>query len=226
MSQEAEKAPLPEVFVYFRDLIRIHLKQILKLDRKPPMHAATLIVLVACETLSTRFERPDDCDMFARDLLTERGIPYEVGKVIFNALRHSLAHTYSTGRIVLGRDEIRPTLNWKGDHGVHLLLTGVEARDGHLHIVPVDQNKDRHFRLSINVEELWKDLDALFKRLETELRADPDLAAKVQKRAAAARLGDTKRIQPAGPAREVWRAYLQSARWEGPQPPAGRERGV
>src|SRR5262249_19038229 len=106
-------------------------------------------------------------------------------------------------------------------HGVHLVLTGVEARDGHLHMVPVDHNKDRHFRLSINVEELWKDLDALFERLEAKLRADPDLAAKVQKRAAAARLGDTNRIQPEGPALEVWRAYLRSARWEGPQPPPG-----
>ena len=104
---------------------------------------------------------------------------------------------------------------------MHLVLTGVEARDGHLHMVPVDHNQDRHFRLSINVEELWKDLDALFERLEAKLRADPDLAAKVQKRAAAARLGDTNRIQPEGPALEVWRAYLRSARWEGPQPPAG-----
>ena len=214
------ETPLPGAFVHFRDLFLIHLAQILKLDRKPPIHAATLVVLVACETLSYLFERPDDCDMFARDLLSERNVPYEVGKTLFNTLRNNLAHKYATGRIVVGRDEIRPTLNWKGGGDAHLSLIGVQQRGIHLHSVRVEENEDRYFRLSISVEELCKDLYALFKRLEADLRADPVLAERVEANAMAALMGDIKKGQPEGAALEVWREYIRSARWEGP---IGRE---
>jgi hypothetical protein len=207
---------LPEAFVHFRDLFRIHLKQILTLDRKPPMHAATLVVLVACETLSYLFGRPDDCDMFARDLISGRHVPYDVGKTLFNTLRNNLAHRYATGRIVVGRDEIRPTLNWKDGGHAHLTLIGVQRRGVHLHSVRLEENEDRHFRLSISVEELWKDLDALLTRLEADLRADPGLAARVEANAMAALVGDIKKGQPEGGALETWREYIRTARWEGP----------
>lgn len=216
------ETPLPTAFVHFRDLFRIHMKQILTLDRKPPMHAATLLVLIACEALSKLFGRPDDCDVFARDLLARRRVPYHVGKTIFNTLRNSLAHEYATGRIVVGRDQIRPTLSWKGGGDAHLNLIGVRPRGVHLHRVPPGENEDRHLRLSISVEELWKDLEALFGRLEASLRADPALAATVQTNALAALLGDTKKSHPEGQALEAWREYIRTARWEGPGGRVGR----
>jgi hypothetical protein len=208
--------PLPSGFVHFRDLFRIHMKQILTLDRKPPMHVATLLVLTACETMSTLFERPDDCDVFARDLLADRGVPYHVGKTIFNALRNSLAHSYATGRVVVGRDQIRPTISWKDGGDTHLTLIGVRRQGVHLQGVPFDENEDRHFRLSISVIELWKDLDALFKRLEASLRSDPALAARVEVKATAVLVGDTKKEYPEGVALEAWREYLKTAKWKGP----------
>jgi hypothetical protein len=209
------EVPLPPAFVHFRDLVRIHMKQILTLDRKPPMHTATLLVLVACEALSKMFGRADDCDVFARDLLAGRNVPYYVGKTIFNALRNSLAHHYTTGRIVIGRDEIRPTLSWKDGADAHLTLIGVQRRGVHLHSVRVNENEDRHLRLAICVGELWKDLDALFRQLEVTLRADAALAAAVEANAIAALLGDTKREQPERAALDEWRTYISTARWEG-----------
>jgi hypothetical protein len=216
------ETPLPPAFVRFRDLVRIHMKQILTLDRKPPMHTATLLVLVACEALSNMFGRADDCDVFARDLLAGRDVPYYVGKTIFNALRNSLAHHYTTGRIVIGRDEIRPTLFWKDGGEAHLTLVGVQLRGIHLHSVPVSENEDRYLRLTICVGELWKDLDALFKRLEASLLVDSVLAATVEANARAALLGDRRKEQPEKVALDEWREYIKTARWER----AGGKEGV
>src|SRR3989442_8256559 len=79
---------LPPAFIHFRDLVRIHLKQILTLDQKPPMNAAALLILVACEALSKLLGRDQEHDVFARDLLSKRGVPYHVGVGLFNALRN------------------------------------------------------------------------------------------------------------------------------------------
>jgi hypothetical protein len=104
MTDDAQSDGLPTAFVHFRDLVRIHVKQILTLDKKPPMHAATLLMLVACEALSTLLGKDDEHDVFARDLLSKRGVPYHVGKILFDALRNGLAHDYTPGRIVVGRE--------------------------------------------------------------------------------------------------------------------------
>jgi len=85
MTDDAQSDGLPTAFVHFRDLVRIHVKQILTLDKKPPMHAATLLMLVACEALSTLLGKDDEHDVFARDLLSKRGVPYHVGKILFDA---------------------------------------------------------------------------------------------------------------------------------------------
>jgi hypothetical protein len=211
----AQETPLPPAFVHFRDLFRIHMKQILTLDRKLPMHAAALLVLIACEALSRLFGRVDH-DIFARDLLAMRNVPYQVGREIFDTLRNHLAHEYATGRIVVGRREIRPTLFWKGHGAKHLKLVGVRRQDGKLRPVPLAQNEETYQRLAISVEELWKDFDALLRQLEADLRANPKLAATVQRNAVAAALGDTRKSRPGGTALSEWREYVRTARWEGP----------
>ena len=211
------ETPLPPAFVHFRDLFRIHMKKILTLDRKPPMHAATLLVLVACEALSKLLGRTDECDVFAKDLLGQRhDVPYHVGKTLFNALRNGLAHEYATWRIVVGGERIRPILAWKLGGHTHLKLIGVRRIGGQLHRVPLEDNEDSDPRLSIVVGELLRDLDDLFTELEKLLRANTDLAATVQANAATALVGDTKKCQPEGPALDEWREYLRTARWERP----------
>jgi hypothetical protein len=75
MTDDAQSDGLPTAFVHFRDLVRIHVKQILTLDKKPPMHAATLM-LVACAALSTLLGKDDEHDVFARDLVEKgRALP-------------------------------------------------------------------------------------------------------------------------------------------------------
>jgi hypothetical protein len=208
-------AGLPTAFVHFRDLVRIHVKQILTLDKKPPMHAATLLMVVACEALSTLLGKDDEHDVFARDLLSKRGVPYHVGKILFDALRNGLAHDYTPGQIVVGRDVIRPILAWKDARIVHLKLVGVRWEEGHLHLVPVTESAEQSPRLCIAVETLWEDLDALFRDLEAKLKGDPELAARVQSNAVALLSADEVRCQPEGPALAAWREYIQRERWEG-----------
>lgn len=44
-----------EAFGEFKNLVRIHLKQLLKLDDKPPIYSVALLVAIACEQLSKLF---------------------------------------------------------------------------------------------------------------------------------------------------------------------------
>jgi hypothetical protein len=206
---------LPASFIRFRDLVRVDLKQILTLDKKPPMNAATLLILVACEALSKLFGRAQEHDVFARDRLSRRGVPYHVGAGLFDALRNGLAHDYTTGRIVVGRDEIRPTLAWKDGRLAHLKLTGARLEQGHLHFVPFGENTEKSPRLCVAIDVLWEDLNALFQELEAKLKADPELAMMVEDNALALLRGEEARSHPEGPALAAWREYVDRERWEG-----------
>jgi hypothetical protein len=200
-------------FDEFESRFRIHLKQILTLDKKPPVHAATLLILVAYEAIAKLFERGEGEDLFADELSARRGLPVDVGRVLYVALRNGLAHSYRTHRIVLGREEVRPSLAWKA--GPHLAITGVQSGGIHDHIVPADQNQAEQLRICVVVSELWTDLEALFRNLRASLAADPALASGVEERARTMLRADEDKSRPEGPALAAWRRYVQENRWEG-----------
>jgi len=203
----------PEAFLHFKSLVRIHLKQILTLDRTPPTAAVVLLVVVACEALSKLFGRPRHDDIFARDLLSRRGVPYPVGQVLFHALRDGLTHQYSPHRIVLDGQEMRLSLTWKDP--LHLRIVGVRSRDGHLSTVPLSQNEDRWPRLCVDAETLWRDLDALFDELEHALEADRELAQDVERNSLALVQADEEKERPGGEALRIWKEWAERQSWEG-----------
>ena len=210
---EATPGALPPAFAHFKDLFRIHLKQMLTLDRKPPMHAATLLILVAYETLSKLLGRKENHAVFAENLLERRDVPYHVGQVLFHALRNGLAHDYRPHRIVVDQEEILPTLAWKDAAPVHLKMVGARLHEGHLRIVSARDRQEGPPRLCIVVEELWKDLDALFGELGASLQVDVDLAARVESNTQAVLAGDDESRTPQGPALRTWREYIQRETW-------------
>jgi XRE family transcriptional regulator, master regulator for biofilm formation len=207
---------LPPAYLHFRDLFRVHAKQILKLDRKPPMHAATLLILVAYEVLSKLLGRTDSHVVFAENLVDRRQVPFHIGEVLYHALRNGLAHDYRPQRIVVDGQEILPTLTWKGGAEVHLKMIGVRSLQGRLRIVPVPEGEEESSRLCIVVEELWRDLDALFGKLGAELQADPARASAVETNARRVLVDDEPWRRPQGPALRVWREYVQRERWDRP----------
>lgn len=211
--------------VAFREVksrLRVHLKQILKLERKPPEHVSTLLILISYEVIGHLFESGAGRDVFAQQLFTRRGLPVYVGQTLFDAVRHGVAHAYRTHRIVVGADEIRPSLAWKG--GPHLLLTGVRmSDDGHAISVPASENTSRYLRLRVVVEDLWKDLDAYLQELEECLQSNEALAARVEARADSMLRGNEDRLFPGGPALAAWREYIKTTRWEGPDSPKKEE---
>lgn len=192
---------------------RVHLKQILTLDKKPPMHAATLLILVAYEAIGKLFERGRGEKLFARELHARRGVPLEVGETLYLALRNGLAHSYRTHRVVLGKGDIRPSLAWKA--GPHLKVMGVQAEGIHDRGVAAGQGQGLDERLCVVVGELWTDLDALFRDLEAALQTDPKLAARIEARAAALLRADEKKSQPGGRTLTAWRRYVQLNKWDG-----------
>lgn len=212
---DADSSALPPAFAHFKDLLRIHVKQILKLDRKPPMHAATLLILVAYETLSKLLGRPEGHDIFAENLRDRRGLPLHVGRVLFHALRDGLAHDYRAHRIVVGRKEIAPVLAWKNAEPVHLKIVGGRMQDGHFRLTALKDSGDGIPRLCVVVEELWKDLDAFFTDLTMEIRMDPKQAGSIEANARMVLAGDDMQRRPQGPALDAWRDYLQKGQWEG-----------
>src|SRR5207253_2827593 len=64
-----------EAFAEFKSLVRIHLKQMLTLDRKPPIFTVALLVSVACEQASHLFPSEGSPeDVFAKALIESHGI--------------------------------------------------------------------------------------------------------------------------------------------------------
>ena len=84
-----------EAFADFKSLVRIHLKQMLTLDRKPPMATVALLVSVACEQVSHLFPSEGSPeDVFSKALLEPHGVGAAVGRALFDVIRNGLAHSY------------------------------------------------------------------------------------------------------------------------------------
>jgi hypothetical protein len=202
-------------FLELESRFRVHIKQILTLDEKPPMHAATLLILVAYEAIGRLFDRGRGEELFAQELQVRRGVPFEVGESLYLARRNGLAHSYRTHRIVLGKGGVRPRLAWKA--GPHLKITSVEAESIHDRLAAAAQKPGAHQRVCIVVSELWKDLDALFQDLEATLQADPKLAARIEARATILLHAEERKSRPEGRTLTAWRRYVDENTWDGRQ---------
>jgi len=142
-------AELPRAFTQLRGMVRNDLKQIRKIDRKSPIYAVALLVAIATEALSQLEGRPDDA-VFAEALLGRPyGVPLQVGRVLFDAIRNGLAHVYDTKTVLVGTNEIIVVLSWR-------------QRD-HMSVAVEDWLRDGRPRvgLCLNVGILWSDLDDL-----------------------------------------------------------------
>lgn len=152
--------PPPE-FVKLRDLIRIHLKQMRKLDRKPPIYAAALVVMVGCEALATALGR-DGHEVFA--WLVRPRVSPGLAAPLFDAIRNGLAHAYDTSllSVLPDRFPVVVVLTWK-------------SPSKHLTIRPGDWLGDGKSRQALHVDigSLFYALEQVLCRIERELTRDP-----------------------------------------------------
>lgn len=197
---------VPRAFAELQSLADIHLRRILEIPKKHPIHAAALVVVVICEALAGLLgKRPEDC--FAEDYLEGRDVPVTVGRTLYDALRNGLAHQYGTKPIIVGSALVIPTLTWQDGAACHLrVLHGRRAPDGAVVLVGLDEG-DPPLRLCVNVGSMVADLNALFARLEARLRTDTAFRESVH--ANVQRLGGS-RIQPQGTALDTWREFVAS----------------
>jgi hypothetical protein len=206
-------ADLPDAFVRLRDLVQIHLKQIAKIPKKRPIHAAALLVVVACEALSKLLDRKD-YDIFAHEYLGKRDVPSGIGRALFKALRHGLAHVYTPYPIYVGRDEVWPILVWTADAGRHLQIAKSTLVGGHSEIRPIEEGDSSPVRLVLIVECLIADLDSLFRDLEAQLLTSASMRATVNRNARTFR--QNKAPRPSGHELAAWRTFVSDRQWRWP----------
>jgi hypothetical protein len=114
----------PQTFLDLKNLVRIHLKQIFKLDQiteKVPTNAVVLLMMVAYEVLSVADDPTGDTgSLFATEHKTRYNVPVRVGLDIVDALLNGLAHTYDPYPILVQNlGEVRIELAWKGCSQFH-----------------------------------------------------------------------------------------------------------
>lgn len=174
---------LPDGFGSIRDLFVIHTDQMLKhLDRKPPIYGVALLVTVACEVVSEvvpGIGRP--AEVFATQLLQGRNVKPVVGRVIYEALRNGLAHSYKPYQIVVGQSAVGLVLAWK--RGPHLQTVGLRHVDGHNRVVPVEKNEAPLRYVCLTAEALHKDMVTMFDTaIGDRLRTQKSFAARLSGR--------------------------------------------
>lgn len=222
---------LPEAFVEFKNLVRVHLKQILKVDEriaKVPKHAVALLVMIAYEALGKftapgREERERSHWLFAKHHADLYGLDPWVSRSIFDAIRNGLVHIYGNYPVLVDDlGEIRLVLTWKDGGASHLKAvvgTPLDIRSFELKPFPRGSTEVPGF-VCVDVGSLWKDLDGLFAKVEETLRLDPQEADRFERLAVENRNAYMARpknknfrewqdeISPA------WRAMLSTRRWE------------
>ncbi len=211
-------ATAPQTFVDLKNLVRIHLKKILQLDKittKVPMNAAALLIVIAYEALS-KFLHPRKGPefLFAREYHARHDVPVSIGGAIFDALRNGVAHRYNPYPIAVeGIGEIQLELAWKDCAAYHLRGIGIETVKGHQKVRRFPKGSTEVPRaLCLNVDSMWRDLDDLFGRYERSLRDDVNLASRFQVNAKNNLEGFTKKA--VGDAACQWRDFLIARRVE------------
>ena len=212
----------PAVFVMFRDLVRIHLKQILNLDQhttKVPMYTVALLVMIAYEALA-RYTAPPTMQkvethwLFAKRHYDLYSIDPSLGRCIFDAIRNGLAHTYGAYPVpVDGLGEVRFVLTWKDGADAHLKGVASKMVNGHQWLCPLAKGSSGvPGVLCVDVGSLWRDLDALFAEIEANLSADQDARSRFEALVMENRKHFTDKLKGSDP--EPWRALLSSRRLE------------
>jgi len=195
---------LPSVYTELRDRVRIHIKQTRKSQKKHPEYAVALLIAVASEALS-KLRGQADYTVFARELLGEKwGVKEQVGRGLFEAVRHGLAHRYDTALIAVGKYEAVVVITWK-------------RPERHLRILVKDWLKDgvRRPGVYLDMDTMWKELDSFLKRMTARLREENKLARLVTRRG---RWLDQKyTVRPRNTEsrtewQKVWEAFLDKRR--------------
>jgi len=188
---------LPKVYEELRDRVRIHIKQIRKSQKKHPEYAVALLISVASEALSTlRGQAP--YTVFAKELLPQT-VSEEVGRSLFEAVRHGLAHRYDTALIAAGKRDVVVVVTWK-------------KPQLHLRVLVKDWLGDgvRRPGVYLDTETMWRALDVAFRRMTRQLHNEKKLARIVIRNGR--RLDQKYTVRPAREEasrwREGWAAFL------------------
>ena len=189
---------LPSVYTELRDRVRIHLKQIRKSQKKHPEYAVALLIAVASQALS-KLRNRKSWSVFAKELLGRpHGVSEVVGRSIFRAVRHDLAHRYDTALIEIGKQKLIIVIAWK--------LPAM-----HLKIRNRDWLHDGVHRpgLYLDMETMWADLESYIKRFTKELLRDTNLARQVVRRG---RWLDQKyMVKAKGASLTAWQTFMNAA---------------
>ena len=213
--------PVPRLYEEFRDVIRIHLKQILRLDEhtaKVPMHTVALLVMVAYEALA-RYTRPPEIRpgdthwLFAKRHEELYGIHPDIGALIFNALRNGLAHVYGQYQVPIeGLGSIRFVLTWKDGGHAHFRGVSSTTVNGVQLLCPFPSGTQEIPRVvCVDVGSLWADLDQLFSAITASF-ASPTASPAFEALVIENRNHFTARLQGGDP--ERWRSFLSARRLE------------
>jgi hypothetical protein len=211
-------ADVPQTFMELKNLVRIHLKQILRLDEittKVPINAVALLITIAYEALS-KFCHPRKGPefLFAQEYYERHHVPPSIGGDIFNALRNGLAHRYDPYPIAArGVGEIRLELAWKDCAVYHLRGIRIETLKGHQKACRFPKGSTEIPRaFCLNVDSMWRDLDDLLSRYEAGLRGDANLASRFETNMD--KNLKTFRREAVGDEARQWRDFLSARRAE------------
>jgi hypothetical protein len=198
-----EEEPTPEqLFAEFKSLVRIHVKQILKLDSKPPIYAVALLVAVACEQISRLFPAEgSDEEVFSKAIIEPHGVSTRVGRDLFDVIRNGFAHSYCPKMLQIDDEMVGVTFAWK-KQGAHLRVGGIQQIEGHNRGVPVELDETSCRWLVIVVDERWRSLDAYLTDVETRIKAG---TAVLDSSALWPKKGPIR-----GTAADEWRQFLDS----------------
>src|SRR5262249_20354881 len=120
-----EEPTSEQLFAEFKSLIRIHLKQILKLDSKLPIFAVALLVAVACEQINRLFPTEgSDEEVLSKAIIEPHGVSPRVGRDLFDVIRNGFAHSYYPKTPQIDDELVGVTFAWKKQNA-HLRVGGI-----------------------------------------------------------------------------------------------------
>src|SRR5437660_11572308 len=96
----------PHAFLVLKRQIQNDLKHILTLEPGYPVYTVALLICIASEALSKLLGRERESSVFENELLARHGAPCAVASILFNAVRHGLAHFFDIKSEVIDGHEI------------------------------------------------------------------------------------------------------------------------